>query len=84
MSNLNEDDILMFECPHCAALIMVYKQDINCAIFRHGVYKNSFLQINPHMSKETYEKEKDNIVGCGQPFKIIKPGFSIEKCSFDT
>ena len=59
-------------CPHCNNNILI--EQINCAIFRHAVIKETLTQINPHTSKETCDKLfKDKIIfGCGKPFKIIK------------
>lgn len=61
-------------CPHCNLIIEIL--EINCAIFRHGVYKNNFQQINPHSSKEfcDYAIQNNLIHGCGLPFKIVKVG----------
>ncbi len=60
------------ECPHC--LMMIEITEINCAIFRHGVYKKNNKQINPHMSKADCDKlfNQGKIYGCGKPFKIIQ------------
>ena len=59
------------QCPHCKCLIVVEK--INCAIFRHGYFKNNNNQIDPHASKELcdYYIRENLIYGCGKPFKII-------------
>jgi hypothetical protein len=61
-------------CPHCELNILVMENEIACAIFRHGTYKQNFNQINPHEKKEICEKlvEEDLIHGCGKPFRLIK------------
>lgn len=58
-------------CPHCEDYIELVQ--LNCCIFRHGVYKHNFQQINPHMSKIECDKNIENnlIYGCGKPFQII-------------
>jgi hypothetical protein len=58
------------QCPHCKEYIII--EQINCAIFRHGILKLNFQQINPHLSKNECDelKEKDLIYGCGKPFKL--------------
>jgi len=59
-------------CPHCSEHVMI--QEINCAIFRHGVFKNNpNKQINAHESKENCDKfiKEDLIIGCGKPFKLV-------------
>ena len=64
----------MFEilCPHCHCLIMI--EEVNCAIFRHGVFKNTFEQIPPHLSKSECEHliYENSIYGCGKPFRLVK------------
>lgn len=57
-------------CPHCNEYIEII--ELNCGIFRHGVYKFNNEQINPHMNKEDcdYLIENNLIYGCGKPFQI--------------
>jgi len=61
-------------CPHCGGMIVVNVRDINCAIFRHAVYKVNMQPIPPHESKEKCKEFFDSgiVYGCAQPFKIIK------------
>ena len=67
---IEKDNFYIFKCPHCDQLIQVYKNEVNCKIFRHGYYKNNFEQIPPHSSKEVCDElvKKDLIFGCGKPF----------------
>ncbi len=60
------------ECPHCKEPILI--EQVNCAIFRHGVQKDNFQQIGPHSSKEECDNFINNnlIFGCGKPFKLEK------------
>ena len=53
--------------------MVIYKKDIKCAIFRHGVMKKTMKQMNPHAKKEVCERLFKNglIYGCGKPFKLI-------------
>lgn len=76
-----KDDYIVLECPHCSLMMLMYKNEINCQIFRHGVIKelegkcqieNPSAQIPPHESKENCDKVVDVIYGCGKPFKIEK------------
>ncbi len=57
-------------CPHCNGTVIIEK--MNCAIFRHGIFKASGKQIPPHSSKEDCDAwvKKDEIYGCGKPFKV--------------
>ena len=59
------------KCPHCGEYVII--EQINCAIFRHGVLKSNLSQINPHLAKLECDKlkEHDLIYGCGKPFKVI-------------
>ena len=60
------------KCPHCDEYIII--EQINCAIFRHGIYKDNYSQINPHLPKNDCDKLKNEnlIYGCGKPFRIEK------------
>jgi hypothetical protein len=62
---------MIIKCPHCDCDILINK--INCKIFRHGVYKNNFKQINQHLNKDSCDKLiKNNLIyGCGKPFELI-------------
>jgi hypothetical protein len=58
---------------------------LNCAIFRHGIYKKSGKQINPRMKIEECEKLiiNDEIYGRGLQFKVIKSTLD-DKCLYKT
>jgi hypothetical protein len=66
-------DYLHIKCPHCFLEILVNIKEINCAIFRHGVYKHNMEQINPHLCKSECDRlfNENLIYGCGKPFKIV-------------
>jgi hypothetical protein len=71
-------------CPHCKDYILI--QELNCGIFRHGVFKSNGQQIGPHEPKQlcdSYVEEK-LIYGCGKPFRLTKTGekFEIEVCEY--
>lgn len=77
---------IILECPHCNQPIMVYEKELNCRIFRHGIYRKTYKQIDPHLEKPACDAllEKKEIYGCGKPFRIVaKNGdYSIEKCDY--
>ena len=57
-------------CPHCKLLVLI--EELNCAIFRHGVIIKTQQQIPPHASKNECENYiKNGVIGCGKPFKVI-------------
>jgi hypothetical protein len=64
----------IIECPHCKEFIEII--ELNCKIFRHGVFIDSGIQISPHASKDECDKyvAEDKIYGCGKPFQIILEG----------
>jgi hypothetical protein len=39
----------IIQCPHCNEYIII--QELNCCIFRHGIFKETGQQINPHSNK---------------------------------
>ena len=62
--------MILINCPHCNQLIEII--ELNCCIFRCGITKNTFQQIDPHLSKnECMRLIKDELIyGCGKPFKV--------------
>jgi hypothetical protein len=76
------EDFYLLMCPHCEMMIMVYKNEINCGIFRCGIHKLQGHAITPHASKKECDElvEKQLIYGCGRPFKINN--FYVEPCDY--
>lgn len=70
--DIKDDDYVIVECPHCFMKILVLKKDFNCKIFRHGVYKKTGEQIDPHMKKDLCDKlfNENKIYGCGKPYRL--------------
>lgn len=66
------DEFHLFICPHCHGCIVVHHAELNCRIFRHGVYRDSHQPIPPHTSKEECDRllTQNLIVGCGKPFRV--------------
>ncbi len=60
----------IINCPHCNMYIII--EQLNCGIFRCGIYKDTYKQIDPHLPKVFCDKlVLDNkIYGCGKPFQI--------------
>jgi hypothetical protein len=71
---------LFAPCPHCGLPVEIIES--NCCIFRHGVYKDTLRQIDPHMPKEQCDAlyESGKIYGCGQPFRLVKG--ELEICGY--
>ena len=78
---MSDQDYIIVVCPHCNELAQIYKNEINCRIFRHGVYKANMQQKNPHMPKQECERliQSNQIVGCGKPFRVVNGPNGIEK-----
>jgi len=71
------DDPTMFHffiCPHCEGAIIVHHHELNCRIFRHGVYIVNMQQMNPHTPKEECDRlaTSNQIIGCGKPFQAVE------------
>jgi hypothetical protein len=66
------DSFHLLICPHCTGCIIVHHAELNCRIFRHGVYRHSHQPIPPHASKEECERlVAENVIeGCGKPFRV--------------
>jgi hypothetical protein len=58
-------------CPHCH--LFVWIEEVNCAIFRHGVFRDTHAQVPPHASKAECDDlvARDLIIGCGKPFRVV-------------
>lgn len=79
------NDCLLFRCPHCTRFIEIEIKEINCGIFRHGVFKD-FQQISPHEIKSNCDDYfKNNLIyGCGKPFqvKLQENKYLISPCDY--
>jgi hypothetical protein len=62
--------MFIVECPHCFSSIEIL--EINCAIFRHAIFKDTYQQIPPHLGKEECQEliKQNKIYGCGKPFRL--------------
>jgi hypothetical protein len=72
-------------CPNCDTYLCI--TELNCCIFRCGIYKKTNEQINPHLSEENCKKliETNQIYGCGKPFQIIvqdNGDWIVQKCDY--
>jgi hypothetical protein len=60
-------------CPHCEGTIIVLHNELNCRIFRHGVYLANGEPIPPHSPQVECERlvAQNLIAGCGKPFRVV-------------
>ena len=77
-----DNNFYNFQCPHCQIQIQVQVNDLNCKIFRCGIFKSNFNPINPHGSKIYCDEllNNDLIYGCGKPFIFIDT--YVETCDY--
>lgn len=63
--------MLLVTCPHCECEVEILAT--NCCIFRHGVFKNTGMQVSPHAPKIECDRyiDQDQIYGCGRPFQLF-------------
>ena len=78
-----EDNYIIIECPHCYQTIFIYKHELNCHIFRCGVYKNTGENIHPHLDQLSCENlfQSGTVYGCCKPF-IINNENKAEICDY--
>jgi hypothetical protein len=73
---MSSHPIININCPHkeCGLPVIIDPNEINCAIFRHGVYKKNGNQMHPHAPKAYCDQvfSKGMIYGCGKPFKLVR------------
>ncbi len=76
----------IINCPHCDEFIIINQRDLNCAIFRHAVYKENYQPINPHAPQAECETLVANgrVFGYAKPFRIIEQHdkWIIEPCDY--
>ena len=75
----------IINCPNCDTYLCI--TELNCCIFRCGIYKKTNEQINPHLSEEKCNIliKNDLIYGCGKPFQIIvqdDENWIVQKCDY--
>jgi len=68
------DSFYQLTCPHCYGTIIVLPNELNCRIFRHGVFLSNNEPIPPHASKAECDRlvTENLIAGCGKPFQVVR------------
>jgi len=81
-----EDAVLYLVCPHCEGAVEVAVAQINCAIFRHGSFKETGQPMNPHASEIECDAATASgaIHGCGKPFRLVQQdgAWTAEVCEY--
>ena len=59
-------------CPHCSQACEII--ELNCKIFRCGIYKRTMQQMDPHAPKALCDAlaATGQIYGCCKPFQIVQ------------
>ena len=67
-------------CPWCGQSIWI--EEIRCGIFRCGILKDTFQQVEPHLPKPECDRlfEEGKIYGCGRPFQYVNG--ELKKCDY--
>ena len=73
---------MILECPHEDCDMIIEIVNFNCCIFRCGIYKKTFKQVDPHLSKVKCDKLGTTIYGCGRPFMYNKHTKQLEICEY--
>lgn len=65
-------EMYVVDCPSCGGSILIARNELNCRIFRHAVFKDGG-QVNPHCKRAEMEGyiAADRIYGCGAPFRMV-------------
>ena len=74
MSNDSDECFHQVSCPHCNGTVLIHRNEVNCRIFRHGVFHATGQPIPPHAPREECDRfvEQGVIYGCGKPFRLIE------------
>lgn len=78
---------LVLNCPHCMDMFIVDILHLNCMIFRHAVFKDTLLHIDPHATEIMCNVllRENRIYGCARPFRVVSDGsngYRTEKCDY--
>jgi hypothetical protein len=77
----------IFRCLHCEEYFIINRNEFNCKILRHAVYKHNMEPINPHLPKDDCDRlvKEDLVYGCAKPLMIIQKNnedFNVEICNY--
>ena len=54
--------VFTYSCPHCEGIIITEYNQLNCKIFRHGVFIDTLKQIGCHANKIECDKIEKTIL----------------------
>lgn len=76
------EDVRRALCPHCDSWFEVLAKEINCGIFRHGVYRHNGEPVPPHAPQSECEHwvATHAIWGCGKP--VAFDGLTCRPCDY--
>jgi hypothetical protein len=94
VENDDQNNLYIFQCPHCDSYVQVAKNEVNCTIFRHGYFYTKTErgdivltdQVNPHASKEECDMlvQAERVQGCCKPFRMVQKenGYVVVPCDY--
>lgn len=70
---MSQDGFHEISCPHCNGTVLIHPTEVNCRIFRHGVFSATGQPVAPHAPKEECDRlfAQGLILGCGKPFQLV-------------
>lgn len=63
----------LVKCPNPKCDLVIIVEELNCCIFRCGIFKETYQQIPPHLTKIDCLDlvERGLIYGCATPFRVV-------------
>jgi ribosomal protein S27E len=83
-SAVEPSDFFEIKCPHCGGTVIIFKNEINCGIFRHGTMIQTGEPVQPHTPKDECERlvELEQVRGCCKPFRFNANTANAEACDY--
>ena len=79
-----DNNYYVYKCPHCGIQCITAINEVNCKIFRCGIFKETYNQINPHATKPECDAYvlQNRIYGCAKPYIIDINNMLIFPCDY--
>lgn len=85
LANEDSSDYYIRACPHCGQFVQLFKAELACCIFRHGVFIGTNEPLPPHASSDliaTWASPTPLFYGCGRPFRFDPITKTLEVCDY--
>ena len=79
-----DNNYYVYKCPHCGIQCITAINEVNCKIFRCGIFKETYNQINPHAPKPECDAYvlQNRIYGCAKPYIIDINNMLVFPCDY--